>query len=231
MGNPEWNIAWVYNNEDNTKLITADFPIWTNLEKELNLDEQCKVNAKLDSLESTCKQREQQIDATLLVMRLQGNLETSEIFDDIDLVYDPKLDTYRYRLYDQNDLIIPINLDLSDTHDTDLKMSKLEKFGEIIVELMNNIEELEFVTEEWNISFQEMNGYQEITSPRDNIISNILPNKHIVSTESLKEIFYFNPNEEYPDVQANNILNTIKNTIQQAQEYRKKLAWNWIEAE
>ncbi|MGB2110912.1 MAG: hypothetical protein ACPHY8_03290 [Patescibacteria group bacterium] len=48
-------------------------------------------------------------------------------------------------------------------------------------------------------------------------------NSHIVSSESLKDIFYFNPNEDYPDTQANNMFNTIKSTIQKAQEFKKEL--------
>jgi hypothetical protein len=35
-------------------------------------------------------------------------------------------------------------------------------------------------------------NYQEIAA------DGIVLNSHIVSTESLKEVFYFNPNEEYP---------------------------------
>ena len=60
-------------------------------------------------------------------------------------------------------------------------------------------------------------NYQEISS------EGMVFNSHIVSSESLKDIFYFNPNEDYPGTQANNMFNTIKSTIQKAQEFKKEL--------
>lgn len=212
MSHPENNIAWVYDNPDGKKLISADFRPGTNLEKELNISEQCEM--KLDGLEKICNQRAKQLDATMVLLVLQWKIEKNDSFNDIDLIYDPKLDSFRYRLFDQNDLIIPIDLDNSLTYDQTLNMTKLEKFWEIVVELINNIHKLEFE----NDNLPSYKNYQEISS--ENFL---LFNSHIVSSESLKEIFYFNPNEEYPGVQANNMLNKIKDIIIDAQKYRKNL--------
>ena len=205
------NIIWVYDQAEDKKLITADFRADSNLEKELNLTEEC--DTKIEGLEKKCEQKIKQLDATMVLLKLQWKIENHTKVNDIDLVYDEKLDSFRYRLFNQDDLTLAINLDNSPTHDTDLEMTKLEKMWEIIVELINNIDSLEFEDDN-QASYR---NYQEISS------EGMVFNSHIVSSESLKDIFYFNPNEDYPDTQANNMFNTIKSTIQKAQEFKKEL--------
>lgn len=209
---PLWeNIIWVYDQAEDKKLITADFRADSNLEKELNLSEEC--DTKIEGLEKKCEQKIKQLDATMVLLKLQWKIENHTKVNDIDLVYDEKLDSFRYRLFNQDDLTLAINLDNSPTHDKDLEMTKLEKMWEIIVELINNIDSLEF--EDDNQAAYK--NYQEISA------EGMIFNSHIVSSESLKDIFYFNPNEDYPDTQANNMFNTIKSTIQKAQEFKKEL--------
>lgn len=209
---PLWeNIIWVYDQPEDKKLITADFRADSNLEKELNLTEEC--DTKIEGLEKKCEQKIKQLDATMVLLKLQWKIENHNQLNDIDLVYDEKLDAFRYRLFNQDDLTLAINLDNSPTHDKDMEMSQLEKMWEIIVELINNIDELEF--EDDNQAAYK--NYQEIAS------KGIVFNSHIVSSESLKDIFYFNPNEDYPGAQANEMFNKIKYTIQKAQEFKKDL--------
>ena len=205
------NIIWVYDQAEDKKLITADFRADSNLEKELNLTEEC--DTKIEGLEKKCEQKIKQLDATMVLLKLQWKIENHTKVNDIDLVYDEKLDSFRYRLFNQDDLTLAINLDNSPTHDTDLEMTKLEKMWEIIVELINNIDSLEF--EDDNQAAYK--NYQEISA------EGMIFNSHIVSSESLKDIFYFNPNEDYPGTQANNMFNIIKSTIQKAQEFKKEL--------
>ncbi len=205
------NIIWVYDKPEDKKLITADFRADSNLEKELNLSEDC--DKKIDGLEKACEQKIKQLDATMVLLKLQWKIENHTKINDIDLVYDEKLDAFRYRLFNQDDLTLAINLDNSPTHDTDLEMTKLEKMWEIIVELINNIDSLEFEDD----NQVDYKNYQEISA------EGTIFNSHIVSSESLKDIFYFNPNEDYPGTQANNMFNTIKSTIQKAQEFKKEL--------
>lgn len=211
------NIIWVYDQAEDKKLITADFRPWINLEKELNLTEDC--DSKIDNVKSKCEQRMKQLDATMLLLGLQSKLEKKEVIDDIDLIYDEKLDKFRFRLFNNNDLTLDIDLDNTDTHDPDLAMTQMEKIWEILVELINNIDDLVFEDD----NLPKYKNYQEIAA------DGIVLNSHIVSTESLKEVFYFNPNEEYPWVQANNIFNKIKYTIQDAKQYRDSLKNKWIE--
>jgi hypothetical protein len=68
-----------------------------------------------------------QLDATMLLLGLQSKLEKKEVIDDIDLIYDEKLDKFRFRLFNNNDLTLDIDLDNTDTHDPDLAMTQMEK--------------------------------------------------------------------------------------------------------
>jgi hypothetical protein len=225
----ENNIPSVYDREDGTKLITADYK--RPLTHELNPIEECSLNEKelktmnikMDKLKTICEQQDKQIDVTRVLENLERWLTWIEEFDDLDLIYDPKNDTYRFRFYDQEDLIIPLDLTIKDKNLYDeTQTTQVEKLWKFIVEIMNNIEEIELEIESWNVALESLNWLQEIVVP------DWLFNKTLLATDDIKNIFQLNPNDWPLDKQANRKFNQIWSTIKQAQEHRKTLAWKWI---
>lgn len=225
----ENNIPSVYDREDGTKLITADYKRPLNYElnpiKEcsLNQEELKNMNKKMDALIVICQQQDKQIDITRILENLENWLTWVEEFDDLDLIYDPKNNTYRFRLYDQNDLIIPLDLNIKDSNlYNENQPTQVEKLWKFIVEIMNNIEKIELEIESWNVALESLNWLQEV------IIPNWLFDKTLLTTDDIKQIFQFNPNDWPLDKQANKKFNQIWSTIKKAQEHRKTLVWKWI---
>jgi hypothetical protein len=177
----------------------------------------------MDALKVICQQQDKQIDITRILENLENWLTWVEEFDDLDLIYDPKNNTYRFRLYDQNDLIIPLDLNIKDSNlYNENQPTQVEKLWKFIVEIMNNIEKIELEIESWNVALESLNWLQEV------IIPDWLFDKTLLTTDDIKQIFQFNPNDWPLDKQANKKFNQIWSTIKQAQEHRKTLVWKWI---
>lgn len=221
---------WIKSDTNSDKYeITAEFPKDSNLEEILNPSEICLLQEKND-ISQECKDELKMLEATLILVQLQQKINAELITDDIDLIYDPKNKTFQYKLFDNEQLVIPVNLNLSHVHEEDIAdnytnesnpdMSKLRIFGEFLVEMINNIDDLYFEEETWNIVFSELNWFQSIQGPW------FIFDKSYLNTEILKDIFYYNPNEDLPEKQANQDLNSVLNILKEAKKYRNTIKIN-----
>jgi len=95
----------------------------------LNPEELSKMEDQMKNIKEICEQQNLQIDVTHILEKLQNTLERIEIFDDIDLVYDQIEETYRFRLYDQDKLTIPVDvhMKLMDNQGNDNQVTQLEQ--------------------------------------------------------------------------------------------------------
>lgn len=194
--------------------------------------EQCLIEEK-KNINKECQTELKMLQATKVLLDLQYRLKETVVGDDIDLIYDEKTWKFQFKLYNSEELIIPVNVDFSPIHSHDLaedidedfdpnvdwkwniNISTLKVLWDIIVDLMNNIDNLYIEADTDNISFSELNWYQSITESVDNWFD-----KSHLNTELLKDIFYYNPNIGYLDEQANSNLNSIIYTIFKAREMR-----------
>lgn len=237
MNTFESNIPSVYQIDNDKELITADLTT-SSLTHELNpinecwlsIEKQKELNYNLAKLEKVCDNQNRQIDATIFLLNLQSKLEINEEFDDIDLVYDPKIEKYRFRLFDQNDLTIPIDLDFSETHNPELWTTKIQKIWEIIVNLMNNIDNLYTEEEEWNIEFEYLNWLRIVKAKKWEWMMDYLKlDEVIVTTDTLKDIFEFDIRWwDKKDELANAELWKIMHVIKKWKLFRDQLKDKWI---
>lgn len=192
-------------NKEWKHLITADENI--NLEEALN-EKIKECDSKLDNLFAVCESKMQEREATLSLLKVQSNIDIRNGFDDVDLIYDEVIDKYRYRLYNQNDLSIDVDLDLE----------QLIPFGDLIVKVMNKIESMDYD------DVPQIKGYETIQIESDSILNNLLFSKDdIINTDNLQEIFKYDLQQYTLDSQANPVLRKIYYTLLQAKKFRAKV--------
>ena len=156
------DVPWVTKSNDGKYEISWDNLSW-DLESKLNLSEQCNTN--LDSLESkmkkSCLLNETLKDATVKILAVQSNfIDSLEwVHEDIDLLYDPSLNKFRYKLFNHEKFILDINLN----------SQQIVPIWNMLVAIINNmnfedwVPELEKKDRYWKqINLNSNSGFEEV---------------------------------------------------------------------
>lgn len=206
--------------ENQCAIPEIDYTKSETYEKMVNLD--TLVNLK--NLADKCKEEPEHLRnlreakeayEILSTLNWKLNNENNDFLNSIDLKFDNNTKNYKFRLFNNNSLVLDLKLD----------HSQLEEIWNILVDLINNIDDLKYNW--WNSTLH----WAEF----DSFIwkSKILGfwTEVIVWVEQIKKIFGMEESSWYNTKKSMQMVMNLRDFINEAKNYKEEYIKKWIKTE